>query len=137
MSCPECGADERGGVACWDQLLTVLAWEQDDPELAALHFLTVATHNLQHPSKFQTSAYEGLRAAFAEHLDLGTPTAAIRSRIGRVTQGATRVLRPEAERKVVPRSWPLTVASVYAPDRRPDAAARVRAWADSVRRQLD
>lgn len=136
MRCAECGADEPAGVSCWEQLLTVLAWEQDDPALAALHFVTVATHNLQHPSKFEPAALEGLREVFAAYLEGDLGIGEVRIRVGREAAGARRVMVPAQERRILPGTWDLTIADVYAPDRRPDAAERVRRWARSVRATL-
>jgi hypothetical protein len=39
--CPECGAPRVNGMTCWEMLGMLLAWEYDDPELQAEHFLTV------------------------------------------------------------------------------------------------
>ncbi|HEY0736847.1 MAG TPA: DUF5946 family protein [Herpetosiphonaceae bacterium] len=49
---PECGGSTVDGLTCWEQLGALIAWEYDDPELAAEHFLTVAAYNLQHPAQF-------------------------------------------------------------------------------------
>lgn len=54
-TCPECGARRVEGMTCWEQLGMIIAWEADDPELLAEHFLTVATYNLQHPAQFTDS----------------------------------------------------------------------------------
>ena len=80
--CPECGAPAVVGLNCWDLLSCVLAWEAQDAELAAEHFLTVATYNLQHPAQFDDEAIAALRAAFVDHLDKGLPVAEIRGRMG-------------------------------------------------------
>jgi ankyrin repeat protein len=133
--CPECGAARVDGLGCWEQLGMVISWEGDDPELLAEHFLTVATYNLQHPAQFTDRALAGLRAAFVDRLDRGVPVHEIRARIGRAAAGSTRVLRPEAERRPVPRAWSRTIADVCAPGRE-GAAARVREWAAAVRREL-
>ncbi|HEU5099413.1 MAG TPA: DUF5946 family protein [Roseiflexaceae bacterium] len=45
--CPECGAPRVNGLTCWEMLGTVIAWEYDDADLRAEHFLTVASYNLQ------------------------------------------------------------------------------------------
>lgn len=125
-----------GGLTCWEQLGGVLAWEADDPELLAEHFLTVATYNLQHPAQFTVDALRGLREAFVDRLDRGVPVAEIRRRMARASAGATRVLRPEAERRPVPREWRMTIADVYLPDQPSGAAERVRRWAAAVRAEL-
>ena len=134
MRCPECGATQRDGMTCWEMLGALLAWEYDDPELLAEHFLTVASYNLQHPAQFTDAALDGLRAAFIEHLDRGMGVAEIRRRVGKVAAGATRVLKPQAERRPVLREWPITIADVYLPDQPQGAAERVRGWAAAIRR---
>ena len=68
--CPECGAPSVNGTTCWEVLGALLAWEYDDPELQAEHFLTVASYNLQHPAQFTETALAGLQAVFIERLDL-------------------------------------------------------------------
>jgi len=70
-SCPECGAPKANGLNCWEMLGMLIAWEYDDPELRAEHFLTVACYNLQHPAQFTDATLAGLRAVFIERLDQG------------------------------------------------------------------
>lgn len=135
-TCPECGAPRVEGMGCWEQLGMVIAWEADDPELLAEHFLTVATYNLQHPAQFTDQTLAELRAAFVDRLDRGASVREIRDRMGRIFAGSTRVLRPEAERRPVPRAWSRTVADVCIHDRPQGAAGRVREWAAAVRREL-
>lgn len=135
-ACLECGAPSVDGLDCQGQLDAVLSWEWTDPTLSAEHFSTVAIFNLQHPSRFQEDAIDGLAAAVVAHLDHGLPVSAIRQQVGRAAAGATRVVKPEAERVVVPRRWALTVEHVYARNNPLDAASRVREWARSTRQEL-
>jgi hypothetical protein len=123
-------------MTCWEMLGALLAWEYDDPELQAEHFLTVASYNLQHPAQFTETALAGLQAVFIERLDHGLGIAEIRRRVGQAATGATRVLRPERERQPVLRQWSMTIADVYLPDRPEGAAERVRAWAAVIRRAI-
>jgi hypothetical protein len=134
--CPECGAAMSNGMRCWEMLGAILAWEYQDPELLAEHFLTVASYNLQHPAQFTEDTLAGLRAVFVERVDGGLGIAEIRRRVGKVAAGATRVSKPEAERTPVPRQWAMTIADVYLPDRPEGAAGRVRSWAAAIRREL-
>ena len=134
--CPECGAPEVAGFSCWEQLGAILAWEWQDPELAAVHFLTVASYNLQHPAQFTEPALAGLREQFIAHLDQGVPVSEIRRRVGKAAAGAARVLKPEAERKPVLRRWPMTIADVYIPNKPEGAADRVKQWAACIRKEL-
>lgn len=134
--CPECGAPQVDGLDCWSQMGAVCAWEWQDPALAAVHFLTVAAYNLQHPAQFTTATLDALTAIYIEHLDHGLAVAAIRRRIGAQAAGATRVRKPPAERRPVLRRWPMTIADVYLPDQPQGAAERVQAWAASIRREL-
>ncbi len=135
-TCPECGAPRVDGMACWEQLGGILAWESQDPELSAQHFLTVACYNLQHPAQFTDEAIAGLRASFIDHLDKGKPVAEIRRDAGRAYQGKKRVRKPESERHPVLRHWNKTIADVYIPDKPEGAAQRVREWAAAVRSEL-
>jgi hypothetical protein len=113
-----------------------LAWEWQDAELAAEHFLTVASYNLQHPAQFREETLAELRATYIEHLEQGVPVNEIRRRMGQRYAGAERVLKPEAERRPVLRRWAMTIADVYIPDKPQGAAQRVRAWAKAIRREL-
>ncbi len=135
--CAECGAPRVNGLSYWEMLGMLLAWEYDDPELQAEHFLTVASYNLQHPARFTEATLAGLRAAFIEHLDHGLGIAEIRRGVGKAAAGATRVLTPEAERQPLLRQWAMTIADVYLPDQPQGAAERVRAWAAVIRRGLE
>jgi len=134
--CPECGAPSVNGLSCWEILGMLLAWEYDDPRLQAEHFLTVACYNLQHPAQLSEAALTGLQAAFIEHLDHGLAVAEIRRRVGKAAAGATRVLKPEGERRPALRQWAMTIVDVYLPDQPEGAAGRVRAWAAVIRRAL-
>ena len=136
VHCPECGAAAINGVTCFEQLGLLLAWEFDDPDLQAEHFVTVAAYNLQHPAQFTDEALEGLRQVFIEHLDNHLPVAEIRRRIGPLAAGPTRVLKDESERRPVLRRWTMTIADVFIPDRAHEAADRVRAWAATIRNEL-
>lgn len=136
-ACPECGAPRVDGMSCWQQLGGLLALEYEDPELQAEHFLTVAAYNLQHPAQFTDEALTGLRDVFCEYLDNGLALREIRRRVGRVAAGKTRLLRDEAERRPVLRSWAMTIGDVYVPDQPGGAAVRVRAWAAGIRRELE
>jgi len=112
------------------------AWEYQDPELMAEHFLTVAGYNLQHPAQFTDEAIAGLRTAFIERLDNGTAASFIRQRNAKAYEGKKRVTRPESERHPVLRHWKMTIADVYLPDQPQGAAGRVWAWAAAIRSQL-
>jgi hypothetical protein len=114
----------------------LLAREQEDPELAAEHFLTVACYNLQHPARFTDEALAGLRQAVIDRLDDGTPVPTIRKRASAAFGGSRRVQRPVAERRVVARKWPVTVVNVCGMEDFEGAAARVKQWAASIRSQL-
>jgi len=135
-SCPECGAPKANGLNCWEMLGMLIAWEYDDPELRAEHFLTVACYNLQHPAQFTDATLAGLRAVFIERLDQGLGLTEIRRRVGKAAAGTARVLKPEHERQPMLRQWAMTIAEVYLPDQPQGAAERVRAWAAVIRREI-
>lgn len=134
--CPECGAPALDGLSCWEQLGLLIAWEYDDPELLAEHFLTVASYNLQHPAQFTGGVIAGLRITLIERLDNDLPVTEIRRRNAATYEGKKRVLKDESERRPVLRRWPMTIADVYIPDRPEGAAGRVRAWAAAIRSEL-
>ncbi|HEY7060530.1 MAG TPA: DUF5946 family protein [Chloroflexota bacterium] len=135
-ACPECGGPRVNGLDCWEQLGLLLAWEWDDPDLQAEHFLTVAAYNLQHPAQFTDAALAGLRTALVERLDTGVAVGELRRRAARQFEGRARVLKPAAERQPVPRVWRMTIADVYLPDQPRGAADRVRAWAAAIRHEM-
>lgn len=121
---------------CWGQLSAVLAWEWQDPELFALHFVTVASYNLQHPAQFTTEALAGLKLAYLDHLDRGTPVSEIRTRAAAAASGSQRVRRPPEDQEPVLRLFDRTIADVYQPEHPQGAADRVRAWATAIHRKL-
>jgi len=136
LHCPECGAPRVNGMDCWEQLGWLIGWEAEDPELRAVHFLTVASYNLQHPAQFTDEVLVDLRSAFIAHLDRGLPVAEIRQRHAAAYAGSKRVMRPASERRPVLRRWKMTIADVYLPDRPQGAADRVKAWAAAIRSEL-
>jgi Family of unknown function (DUF5946) len=134
--CPECGAPRVDGLECRDQLGQLLAWEADDEELRGVHFLTVASYNLQHPAWFTDEAIAGLRQGFIDHLDRGVPVAELRRRASAAVEGSKRVRRDEASVRPVRRAWPITIADVYHGCQPEGAAERVRQWARAIRSSL-
>jgi hypothetical protein len=131
-SCPECGADQAT-MTCVDRLGLLLAWEVDDEALRAVHFLTVASYNLQHPAAFTNDAIAGLRDALRGYLDGHLSIADIRRRAG----SARRILRPGGPGAPSLRTWSMTIEAVATPDAAAGAADRVRAWAETIRNAAD
>ena len=131
-ACPECGAIYPAGWTCDETLGWVLGWEQTDLALARLHFVTVACFNLQHPSRFLPEALDGLLDALRRFFDEGASTEEIRRAHADRYAGAARVLRSTPSPPVL-RSWPITVADIWADGDARGAAGRVRAWATTLR----
>ena len=134
--CSECGAARVDGLGCWDQFGRLLAWEADDAELRAVHFLTVASYNLQHPAQFTDEAIAGLRQSYIDYLDHGISIEEIRRRATAAFDGSKRVRRDEASVRPALRAWPMTIADVYHGAQPEGAADRVRRWARAIRRTL-
>ena len=134
--CPECGAPRVDGLGCREQFGQLLAWEVDDAALRGVHFLTVASYNLQHPARFTDEAIAGLRQSYIDYLDRGISIEEIRRRATAAFDGPKRVRRNEASVRPVLRPWPMTVADVYHGGRPEGAAERVRRWAAEIRRAL-
>ena len=132
--CPECGASQRP-LTCRARLELLLAWEAEHATLRELHFLTVASYNLQHPAVFTDEARLGLARAFAGYLQGRLTVGQIRRQAAAVN-GATRVYRPASDVHPVRRSWAITIDEVAVPGHAAQAAERVRAWADSIHRAL-
>lgn len=135
-TCPECGAPKADGMDCWWQMGAICSWEWSDPELAALHFYTVACYNLQHPATFTNESLLALKDVFRQVYDHGWTPEQIRKAMAPRVAGTTKVTRPESERRPVLRPWPMTVAHVYLVGQPAGAAARVRDWAAAIRREL-
>lgn len=108
--CPECGAPRVEGLTCWEQLGGILAWEYQDPDFRAEHFLTVAAYNLQHPAQFTAAVMADLRAAMIEHLDHGVSVEALRRWAAQTYGGQKRVLKPEVLRR-----WQMTIVNSNKP----------------------
>ena len=134
--CPECAAQRVDGLDCWGQLGQLIAWEVDDAELRGVHFLTVASYNLQHPARFTDEAIDGLRRSYIDYLDRGISLAEIRRRAASAFDGSKRVRRDEASVRPVLRTWPMTIADVYRDGEPIGAAERVRRWASAIRSTL-
>lgn len=117
---------------CRGRLEGILAWEWNDPALQAVHFLTVAAYNIQHPSAFTPEAIDGLWRSRVDYLDGRVSIEEIRRRTGTAFSGDRRVLVPASERTAAARAWSRTIASVYPGPGPGGAADRVRAWATSV-----
>lgn len=134
FGCAECGAPQAL-LTCRARLELLLAWEADDEALRGLHFLTVASYNLQHPAAFTDEARTGLEEAFRGYLDGRLTIADIRRQAAGIN-GAVRVRRPRNEERPERRRWPMTIDAVAVPGEPAHAAARVRAWAESIRDTL-
>jgi hypothetical protein len=134
--CPECGAPRVDGLGCREHLDQILAWEADDAALRGVHFLTVASYNLQHPAWFTDEAIAGLRRSYVDYLDSGISIEEIRRRATAAFDGSKRVRRNEASVRPVLRAWPMTIADVYDGCRPEGAAERVRRWAAGIRRAI-
>lgn len=137
-ACPECGASPVDGLSCFEQMAAICAWEWSDPELAALHFQTVASYNLQHPAQFTDEVLQNLTTMYREALDEGLSNRGvlIRTRERWDYQGNQKILRLPSERRPILRRWSMTVADAYLADHPEGAADRVRAWAAAIRREL-
>jgi hypothetical protein len=136
-TCPECGAPIMDGLTCWDKLGHLLAWEAQDSALMAVHFLTVASYNLQHPAQFTDDATAALKVALVDFLDNGTPVAELRRRMNTAYAGVRRVVRSESERSVMLRRWTLTIDHAFAGGDPVGAATHVQQWAAAIRQDLD
>ena len=141
-SCPDCGAPVADGETCRAMFDALLALEYEFPEaFGAVHHLTVAAYQLQHPRGFSREAIRGWERLIADSLDgLATPADFLR-RARYQFSGSTRVREPGAEPpEGWPRTWEMTVAdAVVPPGSVVDAAGhvdRVTRWAESIRATL-
>lgn len=130
--CKECNAHLIDELSCWDMLGLLLSWESDDTELQKVHFLTVATYNIQHPSLFQEEAIKELRKLHRKYIDNEININEIRMIVEKLAKGEKRVFKPITERVIIPQKWKMTIADVYIPHMKEGAADRVRKWAKSI-----
>lgn len=135
-ACAECGGPFIDGLVCREMFETLLAWEWQDPELGAVHFLTVSSYLLQHPASLTEEAARGLLATFAQVLNGDMTIAQVRAQAARAYDGASRVRRPAHEVQPQRRTWSMTVADVYAGGQA-GAAERVKTWAQVIRAETD
>ena len=134
-NCSECGALSHDGLTCQERLNGIFSLEQTDPELQALHFLTVAAYNIQHPAQFTDEAIAGLRKSFTGYLDGSIDITGIRQR-NQEFNGPKCVLKPAMERTPILVCWKMTTADVFLPADPKGTAARVKKWAGSVKSEL-
>jgi hypothetical protein len=135
--CPECGGSS--GKTCAELFHDLLAQEAESQELQGLHFFNVGTFNMQHPSPYDPKAHAILKEAWIEAFDRGWDPEVIRRELKRRLgdyDGAQKIVRPEAERTVVPRTWTMTIHDVVVQGDPSATAARVKEWAKAVRAEL-
>jgi Family of unknown function (DUF5946) len=135
-NCPQCGAPTVEGLDCWEQLGAILAWEWQDPELLGVHFLTVASYNLQHPAQFGKKAIEELKASFTAYLQGRVSVPEIRRAASARYNGKAKVLCDAALCRPAPRRWPTTIADVYLPGKPERASHRVKQWAARIAEEI-
>jgi hypothetical protein len=68
-TCPECGAPWTDGVTCTADFHQMLFWENQRPELGAVHHLMVLSFNLQHPSVYLLEMLASARQMLADFLE--------------------------------------------------------------------
>ena len=132
-SCPECGAPSRDRLTCREQFERLLALEYEHPgAYGKVHFLTVASYNLQHPSGFTQPALDWLLDTLQRAIAKDLPPAEIR-RIARVSlpQMGKITQKPKDGGAAAARVWSMTVADIPVGDP-VEYTAAVRAWAGAV-----
>lgn len=134
-ACPECGGRRVDGLSCQEMFEALLAWEWQDPELGAMHFLTVSSYLLQHPAALTTDALSALRCSFAAVVDGAMTVEQVRAQHARLFAGERQALKPHHDIGPQGFAWSMTIADVYA-DGRPRAATRVGRWAEVIRDEL-
>ncbi len=131
-TCEECGAPDRDGLGCREQWGELLALEFTDPRAGQVHFHTVTTYELQHPSAFpltdDTRAW--MEQTLADVVEGRATVAEVRTRTRRAYDGPRRVLADHAPAPAL-RRWTRTVADVGAPDPL-HHVDRVLAWSRAV-----
>jgi hypothetical protein len=131
-SCPECGAEVRGGRAGCQQLFDeVLAREFGDYRYAREHRLMVDAYSLQHPDEYMRSA-----KSYAAHLtgayvaiECGSVAETNRA-IRQWLDGSRSLQRPH--QPAPGERGTLTILHVHVAADPEDHVRRVREWAESA-----
>jgi hypothetical protein len=113
----------------------LLAWEWQDRELGAVHFLTVGSYLLQHPASLTEGALSALRSAFAGVVDGEMTVEQVRGTHDRQFSGEQRARRNHTEVDPELHTWSMTIADVYTGGP-PNAADQVRRWAQAIRDEM-
>lgn len=140
--CPECGAHVPANGTCRDNLHALLLLEGEVPggPGTLLHFLAVASYNLQHPlgMNLKSESLEGLRDSLADVLDGRATIDMIRRRVRRAANGRQRVTRRSGDAPVAWHrgAWAMSVTDVIVGGVE-GYGGRVTRWARAVREALD
>ena len=134
--CPECGAPLPDGRICADDFHQLLFWENERPELGAVHHLMVLCYHLQHPSLYSAEGLAHARRLLAEFVagDLSPEEARRRQRAAVDSGGREWSITARAGNhgryKHQP-AWTMRAADVVAGGM-DNYVANVRAWAGQV-----
>ena len=137
-ACPQCGAISADGKTCKDKYGEILALEFEDPAVfGAVHHITVACYNLQHPDYFSDEAREWMRTALHRVVEEGLPPADMLKNVRKRAGEGMKVRRRTAPESPPGRiAWSMTVMAV-----RTDSAEvyieDIKAWAKSILSDLD
>lgn len=138
--CIECGAKEEDGLSCSEQFGYLLAWEQNDPNLYALHFWTVSNYMLQHKSHFTKEGYELTKELFCDAYEYNWETPFILKKSRELISTKYKDIKiinpiPFLERERILKQWTITVSDVYSGGEK-NAIENVLKWRISLRNQL-
>lgn len=137
--CIECGAGAVDGLACHDLFGQLLAWEQDYPELASLHYWNVACYMLQHPSNYTEEGYAMTVGIFREAYDRQWEANEIlkATRTFIADKGKFKITNPlpSSERHRMPKAWSMTIEDIYRGGKR-NAVHNIMEWRSRVRKEL-
>jgi hypothetical protein len=116
-ACPECGLAWQAGETCEALFHQMLFWENEQPDLGAVHHLMVLSYHLQHPGLFSQAGLDYGVQLLKDFLEGGlTPQQARQERRREVDSGQrTWKLRPEPEAQGAyphPLRWKMTAADV-------------------------
>ncbi len=141
--CPECGAPDRDGMTCREKYEAMLAHEFEHPQsFGAVHHLTVASYNLQHPGPFTAQALEWMRASLTSAVKTGEPPQEWRRRASKQFRGKDKpkVVRKPGDAQPAgqptPPHWTMTAADI--PLDGPEVyIAGIQVWARAIVADLD
>ena len=134
MKCPECGAENTGGITCEAHYHECLVKEFTDAGFGVVHHLTVAAYMLQHSSKLSRQGWLETRRLLREFLIEHTPPVGIRRQNKDNVDSGKRnwkISSKDGKAKINRTEWTKTILEVSLKNAEA-YCADITAWAQSA-----